>query len=431
MYDLSGTDTGREWVEVYNNGTSSVDLSTYKFTEATTNHTLRSISGNPIIGPGEYAILADDSTKFLIDWPSFNGNLFDSTFSLSNSGATLTLKDSSAAVIDQITYTSSQGANGDGNTLQKTATGWVAALPTPGLINATTGAGPVSTSTAGTASTTANAQVQSSTPIIITTTTISTHYSYIPLSDYTATKIYNISAGRDRQSIAGSPLEFKADANIEDKNAIYTWNFGDGSKGEGKLVEHTYEYPGDYVVVVNGLHENDKSISRANVKVVEPKLQVMDANLKFISIKNASTNEINLYGFEVDANGNSFVFPLDTIIMPGKISLFPSKITNLSPTNASEVSIKNKYGNLDLYEEVPVANPDLSVQKVAKIKNKTIAPNIGTTATPSNEVEKLSVRQDNTATVISAFNNRKVSSTTPTTLNHNWLLSLKHFFFGK
>ena len=73
MYDLSGTDTGKEWVEIYNNGSDSVDISTYKFSEATTNHALKSINGTSILAPGEFGILADDSTKFLLDNPNYNG----------------------------------------------------------------------------------------------------------------------------------------------------------------------------------------------------------------------------------------------------------------------------------------------------------------------------------------------------------------------
>ena len=31
MYDLEGTDTDREWIEVYNDGAESMNLATYKF----------------------------------------------------------------------------------------------------------------------------------------------------------------------------------------------------------------------------------------------------------------------------------------------------------------------------------------------------------------------------------------------------------------
>src|SRR4051812_27298350 len=86
MYDLPGTDTGREWIEVYNGGSSSVDLSGWKLFEASTTHALTNVSGGTTLSAGGYAIIADDASKFLIDWPSFAGTLFDSVFSLSNTG---------------------------------------------------------------------------------------------------------------------------------------------------------------------------------------------------------------------------------------------------------------------------------------------------------------------------------------------------------
>ncbi|MEK7071654.1 MAG: lamin tail domain-containing protein, partial [Patescibacteria group bacterium] len=46
MYDLkNGSDDGREWIEVYNNSDASVDLSTFKFFEADTNHKIVSVAG--------------------------------------------------------------------------------------------------------------------------------------------------------------------------------------------------------------------------------------------------------------------------------------------------------------------------------------------------------------------------------------------------
>ncbi len=38
MYDVSGSDTDREWVEVYNNSSSAVDFTSWKLFEANTNH---------------------------------------------------------------------------------------------------------------------------------------------------------------------------------------------------------------------------------------------------------------------------------------------------------------------------------------------------------------------------------------------------------
>ena len=68
MYDLSsGSDTGREWVEVFNAGASSVHFTDWKFFEANTNHALSAVQGGESVASGAYAIIVDDATKFLAE----------------------------------------------------------------------------------------------------------------------------------------------------------------------------------------------------------------------------------------------------------------------------------------------------------------------------------------------------------------------------
>ena len=138
MYDLpasSGADAGREWVEIYNSGSGAIDLTGWKFFENDVNHSLSNISGGVNLPAGGYAIIADNSTSFLVDWPLFSGILFDSSFSLNNTGETLVLKDSTQTVVDEVTYQSATGADGDGNSLARSGSTWTALAPTPGAIN--------------------------------------------------------------------------------------------------------------------------------------------------------------------------------------------------------------------------------------------------------------------------------------------------------
>ena len=132
MYDVPGADTGREWVEVTNIGDTAADMSKYKFFEANINHTLIPISGNGVLLPGSSAIIADDPTKFKIDWPKYIGALFNSSFSLSNTGESFSLKDGALVTLDFVSYDPSLGAVGDGNTLQRRGSRFVSAAPTPG-----------------------------------------------------------------------------------------------------------------------------------------------------------------------------------------------------------------------------------------------------------------------------------------------------------
>ncbi|MFN4181507.1 MAG: lamin tail domain-containing protein, partial [Candidatus Paceibacteria bacterium] len=119
MYDVSGTDTDREWLEIYNAGEEGVDISKYKFFESSANHALSLFEGEAVLPKGGYAIIASNPTKFKTDWPAFTGVLFDSSFSLSNEGETLVIKDGNLEVTNEVTYDTSLGAGGDGRSLSK------------------------------------------------------------------------------------------------------------------------------------------------------------------------------------------------------------------------------------------------------------------------------------------------------------------------
>jgi hypothetical protein len=136
MYDTPGGDSGREWIEVTNNGSQSVDIAKYKLAEGGTNHGLKIAAGNTFLSPGASAVIVEDPAAFKADWPSFMGTIFDSTFSLSNTGETLSIKNASSSVEDTVTYSASVGANGDGGSLHRSgdspAGEFIAALPNPG-----------------------------------------------------------------------------------------------------------------------------------------------------------------------------------------------------------------------------------------------------------------------------------------------------------
>lgn len=136
MYDALGADSGREWIEIMNAGGSSVIISTstWKLFEADTNHKLSLFRGNLSLPVGGFAIIADDAEKFLNDWPKFSGTIFDSAFSLSQTGESLVLKSSSTTVEDSVRYVVEKSYK-EGNSLQKINGVWKSFFPTPGLPN--------------------------------------------------------------------------------------------------------------------------------------------------------------------------------------------------------------------------------------------------------------------------------------------------------
>ncbi len=135
MYDLSGTDSNREWFEVHNIGKESVDLSKWYLFSDNSKHKLVP-QGSSLVPSDGYAIIVQNVIKFKADWPNFSGLIFDSSWTgFNNISENIALKDSNLNIISSVTYNSSQGGSGDGNSLQLVNGLWVGLSPTPGIKN--------------------------------------------------------------------------------------------------------------------------------------------------------------------------------------------------------------------------------------------------------------------------------------------------------
>lgn len=136
MYDVNGSDAGHEWVEIVNTGSAGVNLTLWKLYEQGINHALNPIRGSLILSIGEFAVIADDALLFQQDYPQFNGTLFDSSFSLSNTGEYLALYNGSASV-NGVNYSNSWGG-GNSYSLERLNEIWNTSLiqnGTPGKEN--------------------------------------------------------------------------------------------------------------------------------------------------------------------------------------------------------------------------------------------------------------------------------------------------------
>ncbi len=171
----------------------------------------------------------------------------------------------------------------------------------------------------------------------------SAHSSPAPLSE-TENKIsFEVSGGRDRLTSVGNEVLFKATVtksqNISTQAISYKWSFGDGSISTGNTVNHSYKFPGDYVVVLNANGSDNEAVSRVNVKVVEPQFQISKVE-NGVMVLNNSKYEINLEGWSFGDKQNIFIFPKDTIIPAGKAITFPDDVTGLK----GDVALYNPLG---------------------------------------------------------------------------------------
>ncbi len=348
MYDLEGADTGREWIEIYNDSDAAVNISSWKFFEADTNHGLVLTQGDASIGAKGYAVIVSDPAKFKTDWSNFAGTIFDSSFSLDNDGEPLALKDADLKVVNQYTYSSLSGGQGDGKSLQRISGSWVATIPTPGKTNEMAvpptapppeaGGGAVSSAPQPTGGLAEIRKIK------------------------TKITVESISFGPAGEVVAfvGIPVLFEGSATGYYNEPLfygrYFWNFGDGDSKEAQAREiskfpHTFFYEGEYAVSLeyygNYYFPNPNASDRIIVKVVRADIvisKIGDRADFFVEISNNTPYNADLSGWVLLGDGKSFVIPRGTVVETGKKLILSPQVTGLSISDKNYLRLTNKEG---------------------------------------------------------------------------------------
>ena len=326
MYDAPspGADDGREWVEIWNNGSEPTDLVGWKFFEEGVNHALTPM-GESVIAPGGFAVIVADPAKFAADWPGSSLTIFDSSFSLKNTGEALSLKNDSGEVINTITYDPTLGAGGDGASLQLVAGSWLAASPTPGAVNGSTPVMPPSSESTITPSTTTTDDTDSG--------PLSAHESPAPVSQVMPLEPFKVGAGRPRLASVHSPVAFRVElAGTIPQTVRHQWSFGDGGRAVGEQVNHIYYFPGEYNVILNAVDSDGKAaVGRTTVSIIQPLVSLGSVLNDRVEITNRAARELNLGGWRIIQGASAFTFPSDTIVAVGKGTMIPAVNLGFSP----------------------------------------------------------------------------------------------------
>lgn len=329
-----GTDKSSygEWVELFNDGASEVDLNDAQLFEEGGKTLIIKLTKK--IAAGAYYLIErvtpsmpDPIPLLEDDAGSFGGSGF------SNSGEYLVLKAADGSTLDSVDALSGWPA-GDSvtkQTMQRSGSSWITATATPKAVNASgstgggTGGGDTSTTTDDTASDT------------VIVYSYSSHSGSSELSKQTKNIKACLSAGRDRVVLVGTPVQYSAKLTDESGGALdgdnYSWSFGDAGAASGKQVSHIYDITGEYVVVLNVSFGGQEYTSRANIKAVDPELG-LDAVVKnngdyIVHITNNSINEVNLKGWQLRTKRRIFTLEADIIVMPKKIIPFSQKSVSL------------------------------------------------------------------------------------------------------
>ena len=324
-----------EWFEIFNNGDSEIDLTDWRFSDGS-NHVFgeppkNGGQGSLIISSNEYAIVAKEADTFLSTHSGFSSTVIDGSFSLTDTGDTLSLIDDEGVVIDTVSYAEDAGAKKNELSLQLIDGAWSPEIPTPG-------SGSLSVSQP--APSDQGDEVGDSTESSSSSSTDGVGFSVEP-------QIF-ASAGGDRVVTVGASSLFKGEAvGIVGKkleNARFVWNFGDGTRKEGASVLHYYHYPGEYIATLDVSSGEYMSSDRVKVSVNEAKLAVSRGTPDVITISNLGDYEVDLSWWLVVVNGTSFVLPKNTVVIPQHEIHLSSEVTRLYPVNSSAVALQYPNG---------------------------------------------------------------------------------------
>ena len=327
MYDHSGSDTGHEWIELYNESDAPVVMTAgihgWKLNDGS-NHNLVDPSdgigrGSLTIAPQTYLILSNDPEIFLTEYPSGSYSVIKSAFSLNNTGATITLFDDTGATVDSNAYNKDMGGSGDGNSLHRSGATITPGTPSPGAEE----------SEVQSENTNTNNNTAATSEENIFADQGATNGS---ISFPTEPQIF-ANAGKDRTVIVGADSVFEGKAfglkNEPLENARYIWNFGNGVVKEGQKVLAHYEYPGEYVVTLSVASGKYSASDRLVVSAVVANMIISQADSTLIELSNKTNRDIDLSFWQFGVGAERFMFPEGTIILANRKLIFASSVTKL------------------------------------------------------------------------------------------------------
>lgn len=309
MYNPGGSDSGREWVELYNSGDADVTLvggsgsGSWRISDSS-NHTIVDPAGGVgrgslTVPAGGYLILTNDPAVFAGEYGG-SYSVVKASLSLTNTGTTISLIDGTGAIVDSFTYTSSQGGDDNGTSLQQASSTWLQALPTPGASNATERYDPPADESGSSSSSKSNS-------------TSNPGYVAAPLPQVFA------DAGGDRTVIVGADAKFVATAYDRDRDVInyakFFWNFGDGASDEGPWVLHHYGYPGRYALELTITNTSLRTSSRITVTALPASVSLAPLPQGGVSIQNSSGRDLDLSLWVVKQGEDAFVLPEHSVVL--------------------------------------------------------------------------------------------------------------------
>ncbi len=336
--------SSNEWIELYNDGDAAVNLA--RFTLFAEGAKKLSIPLSGTIAPKSFFLLErtnDDTVPGILADQIYTG-------ALDNGGEVLVLKDAYGTELQKINAGAGwlAGDKATKETMQWGGSSWGTATATPRVENQEKNIVGVAKKTA-----TTSPSEQSAASTSQPSSQISAHLSPLPLSDFSDSREFFISAGRDRLAPTGGVLPFTAfarDSGGKKAQGIsFAWAFGDGLSAAGQQVSHAYEFPGEYIVVLNASYAESAAVSRASARVFSPDIALSfreSENGTAVALLNRSPYEMNVSGWKLRAGNAAYSFPEDTIVAAKNEIVISSSIAKFQIKNSDETELVSPNGKI-------------------------------------------------------------------------------------
>jgi PKD repeat protein len=216
-----------------------------------------------------------------------------------------------------MSYSNALGANGDGKSLQKNGTSWIAATPTPGAGFTNEIRGASSESQSQSSDSNAGQSVSSGGTV---------------LQPEVVVPRFRADAGKDQDGVVGAPVLFLGRVfgykNEPLDGGRFLWSFGDGRFSEGRGVAHTYKFPGTYIASVSVSSDYESVSDYARITIVPNSVfisEITSGPEGFFELANGGNRDVDIGSWALvnERSGKRFAMPERTMIPAGAAVAFP------------------------------------------------------------------------------------------------------------
>ena len=384
MYNPEGSDSGHEWIEVYNEKNSVIDITDdirlLKIRDESgveDRHIIQPGENNNVCG-GEIIILAQNIDTFRSDYSEYSGKVFKSSFNLRNSKSnTIKIIDTAGDIVmDSLSYNPDvDDGDGDGYSLHKDDDNVYSNSPNPGYLP--NGNKPNVNECVDSNEESSEFENVKNTEL---SNTVNKNVESIAIRNSDdSRKVHKIKRGviiLDDKLLTN--LTYKISINLynQDDEIIRKVNskinFGNGMEVKGREVRYAYLLPGKYVVNANA-ESYDFLISKV-VSVERPNFDIKNED-GYISI-------INNHDFQIDISDWSIVNNIgDTIFeLPENSVILANEKINIAKANIKNI-ITNKVGFVLPRGVNAVRNKGEVIEEIEPVKKENVentinAPNV-------------------------------------------------------